>query len=144
LTALNSDFAGNPDLRQRALEMDQIDLQGWLTRILLPEFKRLGDRLWPRHFWSEDIDGVYITARDTSIPAANAVFTELRNHMYGEAAARNVGPLRPDFASRVGLRRRQRFVGSFYLRRRRERGDRDRLMFARLSGPARVRPAGGH
>src|SRR5207247_775211 len=35
------------DLRARVLEIDEIDLHGWLVRILLPEYRILGDQLYP-------------------------------------------------------------------------------------------------
>jgi len=34
-------------LRQKVAEMDEIDLHGWLLRVMLPEFRRLGNMLHP-------------------------------------------------------------------------------------------------
>jgi hypothetical protein len=34
-------------LRKKVTEMDEIDLHGWLLRVLLPEFRRLGNQLHP-------------------------------------------------------------------------------------------------
>ena len=35
------------ELRQRIEEVDEIDLHGWLLRMMLPEFRQLGDQLYP-------------------------------------------------------------------------------------------------
>ena len=35
------------EMRTRVLQMDEIDLHGWLARVLLPEFRLLGDQLYP-------------------------------------------------------------------------------------------------
>jgi len=35
------------DLHQKVVEMDEIDLHGWLLRVLLPEYRRLGNQLHP-------------------------------------------------------------------------------------------------
>lgn len=39
--------SGSERVRQKIGEIDTIDLHGWLTRILLNEYRRLGDRLHP-------------------------------------------------------------------------------------------------
>jgi hypothetical protein len=38
---------GSEALRQRLVHMDRIDMHGWLSRILLNEYRRLGDALHP-------------------------------------------------------------------------------------------------
>jgi hypothetical protein len=35
------------ELSERVREMDEVDLHGWLLRVLIPEFRRLGDQLHP-------------------------------------------------------------------------------------------------
>ena len=37
------------DLRERVEEVDAIDLQGWLTRVMLGEYQLLGEKLYPHH-----------------------------------------------------------------------------------------------
>lgn len=44
---LDPALAAQSDLRDHLEEVDQIDLHGWLTRVMLAEYKRLGDRLYP-------------------------------------------------------------------------------------------------
>jgi hypothetical protein len=39
--------AEGEDLRQKITELDEIDLQGWLSRVLLMEYRLLGDELHP-------------------------------------------------------------------------------------------------
>ncbi len=34
-------------LHQKVVEMDEIDLHGWILRVLLPEYRRLGNQLHP-------------------------------------------------------------------------------------------------
>lgn len=41
------DPAADDGLEARLKELDEIDLHGWLVRVLLPEFRRLGNRLHP-------------------------------------------------------------------------------------------------
>jgi hypothetical protein len=39
--------ADDEDLRSKIVEMDEIDLHGWLLRVVLPEFRALGQQLHP-------------------------------------------------------------------------------------------------
>lgn len=42
-------LAEGGDLRDRLEEVDVIDLHGWLTRVMLSEYQRMGDMLYPHH-----------------------------------------------------------------------------------------------
>jgi hypothetical protein len=40
--------AESEDLKEKIQQLDEIDLQGWLSRLLLQEYKLVGDQLYPR------------------------------------------------------------------------------------------------
>jgi hypothetical protein len=44
---LDPALASQSDLKDHLEEVDHIDLHGWLTRVMLAEYKKLGDRLYP-------------------------------------------------------------------------------------------------
>jgi hypothetical protein len=44
---LDPALVAQSDLREHLEEVDQIDLHGWLTRVMLAEYKAMGDRLYP-------------------------------------------------------------------------------------------------
>lgn len=44
---LDPESRADRDLYARIVQMDEIDLHGWLLRVLLPEFRNLGDQLHP-------------------------------------------------------------------------------------------------
>jgi len=46
---VDPEIAAEPEMEQRLGDMDEIDLNGWLLRILLPELHELGRQLHPSH-----------------------------------------------------------------------------------------------
>jgi hypothetical protein len=46
---LDPALSGGSDLRDRLEEVDAIDLHGWLTRVMLNEYQRMGEQLYPHH-----------------------------------------------------------------------------------------------